>query len=119
MGSSHSAYTYVETESASFLPGSILKGVIKILVETPTEASQMSIVLTCIGEASWVTGSRKNRRHHYTKRVLYKVSYPIWNFGGTLPQGQFTLPFSIQLENELVPSFKIQNFSMFGKVEYI
>lgn len=118
MGSSHPAHTYVETEISSFCPGAILPGVIKILVDKATHAEQISIHLTCIGESHWDSGSGKHRRHYSAKRTLIKLQFPIWNFGGSLPEGQFALPFSIQLPNDLIPSFKYHNYSTKGSIEY-
>jgi hypothetical protein len=131
-GSSNaSAYTYIETSVSSFIPGATVAGNVKILCEKPIQASQMTILLKCISEVRWTVrktnrGGRKSgtganyTQTYHDKRVILVIRYPIWNFQGQLPQGQFTIPFSIQLPTDLPPSFSLisGNSDGQGKNEY-
>ena len=126
-----SAYTYIETDVSSFVPGATVTGNVKILSEKPIQAGQMTILLSCISEVRWVVRTRSRRarstrgvsayntHHYHDKRTLFTVQFPIWNFQGQLPQGQFTLPFSIQLPTNLPPSFECSGVHRgSGKNEY-
>ena len=131
-GSSNaSAYTYIETSVSSFIPGATVAGNVKILCEKPIQASQMTILLKYISEVRWTVrktnrGGRKSgtganyTQTYHDKRVILVIRYPIWNFQGQLPQGQFTIPFSIQLPTDLPPSFSLisGNSDGQGKNEY-
>jgi hypothetical protein len=122
MGSGHSsaasAYTYIDTEVSSFCPGALVQGVVKILVEKPTHARQMSIFLTCFSESQWVEGSGENSSTYHDKRTLSQHEFPIWNFEGNLSQGQYALSFNILLPTDLIHSFKYEYHGTIGRVEY-
>jgi hypothetical protein len=114
-----SAFTYVETEASSFSPGGEVAGVVKILAEKATKGDQMKIVLSCISETKWTQGKSFTSRDYHERRVLNTVSFPVWNFGGTLPQGQYTLPFKIQLPNPIMPSFNYKLPDRLAKIDYV
>ena len=108
--SNASAYTYIETSASGFIPGATVTGNVKILSQKPIQAGQMTILLTCTSELQWITPTRRARHRNavYDKRTLFSVQFPIWNFQGQLPQGQFILPFCIQLPIDLIPSFSLE-----------
>lgn len=118
MGTNHSAHTHVETYSTAN-PGTLLQGVIKILVDKATQAEQMSIQLTCTGKSRWRVRTKRGYQTNSAKRTLLKRQFPIWNFEGNLAEGQFELPFSIQLPTDLIPSFSFtQANNTYGTIEY-
>lgn len=122
MGLNHSsnasAYTYIDTEVCSFCPGATVQGVVKILVEKPTHANQMSILLTCVSESKWIEQSEKNYPTYYDKRTLSQHKFPIWNFGGNLSSGQYALNFNILLPTDLIPSFEYVFNDTIGRIQY-
>jgi hypothetical protein len=52
------------------------------------------------------------------KKTLLKLKFPIWDLGVSLAEGQYELPFSIQLPAELIPSFKYHTFSSHSSIEH-
>jgi hypothetical protein len=114
-----SAFTYVETQATSFSPGAEATGVIKILAEKAIEGHHMNIVLSCISETKWTQGNSFTSRDYHEKRVLNTFSFPVWNFGGILPQGQYILPFKIQLPTPIMPSFKYKFSDRLAKIDYV
>lgn len=114
MGKSHSAHTYISTESNFFSPGGIVYGVININSASTIPAGKLLIVLTGIQMTKWL-----DTYPHIAKSSILQVFYPIWDFHGTLNKGQFAIPFSFQLPANMLPSFSYKANDVLGSITYI
>lgn len=122
MGTGHSVQSYIELQTPSFRPGEGVSGVVNLNVQAATSAGALSINLVGKEFARWV------RQRSYGKtsvaeflRGTHKVidvSYPIWDFGGSLPEGQYSIPFRIQTPNWLPPSFLHKGTLRKAKIYY-
>lgn len=130
MGSSASAHTYVETEVPNFKAGDHVAGVIKIYVEEAVSATDLNLKFIGKEKTRWeerrsrqVFDGSKFKTEYYNEtykgeKKFLELSFPIWNFGGYLDKGQYTIPFGVQLPNWLPPSFHHEKGSVKGKVAY-
>jgi hypothetical protein len=114
MGKSHSAHTYISTESNFYSPGGTISGIINIHSQSAIPAGQLLIVLTGIQMTKWL-----DTIHHTAKSSILQVFYPIWDFQGTLNKGQFAIPFSLKPPSSMPPSFSYNVNDVLGSITYV
>ena len=109
MDNNQSINSYIEVKFPFFQPGGIIQGIVNIHVKEATTAAVLCIKLTGkeltrwsetegSGESSTTVILRGNHK-------VIDASFPVWDFGGNIPEGQFTVPFAIQTPKWLPPSF--------------
>lgn len=117
MGTSHSVHTYIHVEANFSFPGGTVAGVVNINATSATPAGELFIRLAGTESANWA--SKPNSSSTYSQKLqFFEQLYPIWHFDGTINKGQFTIPFSIQLPADIVPSFSIITIRETGSITY-
>lgn len=118
MGQSHAVHTYIETQSYSFLPGDSITGNIYIQSNCSTQATKLILLLTCYSKSKFNKISNEYSETYEGNTTLFEISYSCYEFEGNLPQGQFAIPFKIQLPTDLKPSFRYSHWLTYGKISY-
>lgn len=121
MGSNHSVHSYIQTETPSFNPGGSITGVVNLSVQASTSAKVLNIRLVGKERTRWIrekSTGRKTIEFYTGNHRVIDTSYPIWSFEGTLPQGQYTIPFDIVTPNWLPPSFLYKGFVKKARIYY-
>lgn len=116
MGSDHSksVQTYVQTETNFFYPGCTVIGIVNINALSTIPANQMLVRLTC-SEIAYIT---EDDSEIYSERETSVLHYPIWHFNRILSEGQYSIPFSLQLPTDLSPSYDNINESYTAVIRY-
>jgi len=119
MVSTINAHVYVHTAFSSFMPGNEISGTISIEILQTIDADNLVLTFKGLEMTHWVEYSNMNRRikrnqirHQITSgnsyagnKTCFEQSWVVHKFNGSISPGHITLPFSINLPDDLSPSF--------------
>jgi hypothetical protein len=122
MGNNQPINSYIEVKSPFFQPGGMIHGIVNIHVKEGTTAAMLCVKLTGKELTRW-TEQKSAGKSSYTEFLrgnhkVIDVSFPIWDFGGSVSEGQFTVPFVIQTPQWLPPSFRYKALFRKAKLYY-
>lgn len=122
MGSDHSVHSYIHLDFPSFQPGDFITGVANIYLNSSTPADVLSIRLVGKELTRWVRyrqyGASGYSDFYRGNFKAIDVSYPIWDFGGFLPAGQYSVPFRIETPAWLLPSYRYKGIFKKARIFY-
>lgn len=121
MGKSFSAYSYVQVENPTIFPGSEVVGVVHIQADKAIDAMGLCIHFTGKEYTQWtesytdsVTDSDGNSKSETRteiitgRQTILTNLFLIHHFDGTLQKGQYSIPFTLKIPNEILPSFRYE-----------
>lgn len=118
------AYSFVQVSVPTAQPGDEISGFIQIQAYKSIPASQLLICIACKEFTRWseyqdrtsfeftsetFTTTIRDQIWFTGKLLVFKYSYPIYQFNSTLPKGQFSIPFTIRLPINALPSFNLDS----------
>lgn len=121
MGSSQaksSVHTFIQPDFPSCYPGGTITGQLYISSGFSIQASKLSIRLTCTETTRWTSGSDSSTQSHGHSKITLQLLYPVWHFDGFISEGQYSIPFNLQLPQDLIPSFSISDPTYLGEITY-
>jgi hypothetical protein len=118
------AYSFVQVSVPTAQPGDEISGFIQIQAYKSIPATQLLICIACKEFTRWseyqdrtsfeftsetFTTTVRDQVWFTGKLLIFSYSSPIHQFNNTLPKGQFTIPFTIRLPINALPSFNLDS----------